>query len=83
MDSLGDIDDHVGSSVVRSEAPDFGGIFFFPSELFSESLSSDFDILSGSDFVVFNEERQVFVKRGTGSVDSVVFVLGFGHSRLS
>jgi len=55
LDSLGSVNNDVGSSVVRSKAPDLSGVFFFPSEFFRESFSSSLDVLSGEDFSVFNE----------------------------
>ena len=83
MNSLGDIDDQVGSLVVRSETPDLGGIVLLPSELVRESLSSDFDILSGRNLVAFDKEGQFIVKWAACSVDSVVLILRFGHDWLN
>ena len=57
LNSLGDVDNNVGSLIVRSEAPNLDGIVFFPAELFDKSLSSNLNILSLTDFTIFDELR--------------------------
>lgn len=83
LDTLGDIDDHVGSSIVGSEAPDLGGVFLFPIEFLTKSFSSGLDILGWGDITIFDEVGKIFMEGLTGSVDSVVLVLRLGHAGLA
>ena len=83
LDSFGDIDDHIGSLVVRTEAPYFGGLFLVPIKFFTKSFSSCLDVHSGRDIAIFDKVGEVCMERKTGSVNSVVLILRLGHARLA
>jgi len=82
LDSLSNIDNHVGASVFWTETPNLGSIVLFPTEFFNQSLTSGFDILRGIDFTVFDKVWEIFVKWASSTGKSIVFVLRFGHSWL-
>ena len=72
LDSLGDINDHVGSSLVGTEAPDLSAVIDVPLVFLGKVSGSGLDVITGSDLLVFNLVRKT-VGEGEGfHVETVV-----------
>lgn len=80
LDSLSGIDDHVGTSILRTETPDLDSVFLLPFELFHQPLTSGLGVHSRGDFSLLNQVGKLFSKRSGRSEDLVVLVLGLGHT---
>jgi hypothetical protein len=83
LDSLGGIDQNVGSSVFGTEAPDFQGIVLVPSEVVAEFLASDFRVILWSDIALFDFIGELFVEGFSSTVKSVVLIWGFSETNLA
>lgn len=82
LNSLGHIDQHVGSGVFRSEAPDSLGFFLVPFELFVQSLGSELGVVLWSDVTLFDQVGETFLEGLGGTVESVVLVGRLGETDL-
>ena len=72
LDSLGDIDQKVGSVGVWAEAPDLSAVIDVPLVFLGKVSGSGLDVITGSDLLVFNLVRKT-VREGEGfHVETVV-----------
>jgi hypothetical protein len=83
LDSLGDINDHVGSSLVGTEAPDLSAVIDVPLVFLGKVSGSGLNVITGSDLFVFNLVRKT-VGEGEGfHVETVVLIGRFGKADLA
>jgi hypothetical protein len=71
---LGCINKQVSSSCLRTEAPDLLGIVRIPLVLVLQDLVSDFNILFGGNFLLFDGVGKFVSKRQSSGENSVVLV---------
>lgn len=79
LHTLGDIDQQVRASRIRTEAPDLSGIGDVPSVLVSENTGSDLEIVTSADLAGFDITSGLFLEREGDGVETVVLVLRFGE----
>jgi hypothetical protein len=82
LDTFSDINQDVGSSLFRSEGPDFLGISLVPFEFFNQLFGSIFGVLFGSHGSFFDLISEFGVKGLSVNIKSVMFVGGFRHTDL-
>jgi len=83
LNSLGGIDQSVGTLVFRSEVPELGTTFcLVPVVVILKIFTSDLGVILITDLSVFNFFGKSVSKGNTLSVDSVVLVGGFSHTGL-
>mmetsp|Transcript_10291 Transcript_10291/g.15715 ORF Transcript_10291/g.15715 Transcript_10291/m.15715 type:complete len:802 (+) Transcript_10291:228-2633(+) len=82
LDTLGDINEHVGAVSVGSEAPDLLGIGLVPLELLRKNLSSLLGVLLGADLFILDEVGELVGKRASLDVESVMLVGRLGQAHL-
>jgi len=75
LDSLGSINNKVGSSHIRSKAPDLSGVVDVPSVLFSDVLASSLLLLFGRDLAIFDLLRHA-VGEAVGLHEETVMLVG-------
>ena len=75
LNTLGDIDEQVGTSGVGTETPDLTGIGDVPAELIGEDTSADLVIVAGVDLAGLNRESEGLVNGHGLRVETVVLVL--------
>jgi len=82
LNSLSEINEHVGASIFRTESPDSGGFFLVPFEFLSQSLGSELGIILGAEISLFNEIGDTFFQGLGSAVKSVVLVGRLGKADL-
>jgi len=82
LDSLGDIDDHVGTVLVWAEAPDLSAVVDVPLVLFGHVSSSGLDVVSWGDLLVLDLVGHAFWEGRGLHVETVVLVGGFRQADL-
>lgn len=82
LDSLGDIDDHVGTVLVWAEAPDLSAVVDVPLVLLGHVSSSGLDVVSWSDLLFLDLVGHTFWHWGGLHVETVVLVGRLGEADL-
>jgi len=82
LDSLGDIDDHVGTVLVWAEAPDLSAVVDVPLVLLGHVSSSGLDIVSWSDLLVLDLVSHALWEWGGLHVETVMLVGRLGEAGL-
>lgn len=80
LNTLGDINEQVGTSGIGTEAPDLPSISDIPTELVSEDTSTELEIITRGDLAVLDGDCELLVKRLSLGVETIVFVLRFRES---
>ncbi len=80
LHTLGDIDQQVGASGLRTETPDLPGVGDIPSVLVGKETSSDLEVVSRSNGTRLDGLGELLVKGTGGEEETVVLVLGLGQS---
>mmetsp|Transcript_10273 Transcript_10273/g.8825 ORF Transcript_10273/g.8825 Transcript_10273/m.8825 type:complete len:696 (-) Transcript_10273:337-2424(-) len=83
LNSLGDIDEDVTTTIFGTEAPDSEGFFLIPFEFISQSLGSGLNIILGSDITLFDEISNTFGEGLGLAVKSVMLVGRLGQADLT
>jgi hypothetical protein len=82
LNTLGDLDQHVGTGLFGTERPDLLGISLLPIELFLEEFGSFLGVMFGTGGTFFDGVGEFHSDGGGGHVETVVFVGGLGHTDL-
>jgi hypothetical protein len=82
LNSLGNINEQVGTSGLGSETPDLECIIGVPFEFVSEHDSANLGILLGGDLLVIDGLGKVITERFSGDVESVMLIGGLGKADL-
>lgn len=80
LHTLGDINEQVGTSSVRSETPDLPGIGDIPSELIGKNTSSSLEIVTSVDFAGLDGQRELLINGEGLDEQTIVLVLRFRES---
>lgn len=83
LDSLGDIDDHVGTVLVWAEAPDLSAVVDVPLVLLGHVSSSGLDIVSWSDLLLLDLVGHTLGHWRRLHVETVVLVGRLGEADLA
>jgi len=79
LDSLGLVNQQVGTVGVGTEAPNLAGIGDIPAVLVGEDTGTSLEVVTGGDLAGLNGERDLLGQRGGGHVDTVVLVGRLGQ----
>jgi len=83
LDTLGDVNDNVGTATVRAVAPDLTGIRGIPLELLAEDLGTDLGVSGGVASTTVVQLGGGFLTEGsTGAEETVVLVGRLGQALL-
>jgi len=80
LDSLGGVNQQVGTSSVGTETPNLTGFCDIPTVLVSELTSTDLEIVTGTNLASFNLVGKLFIKGHTTHVDTVMLVGRLGQT---
>jgi hypothetical protein len=80
LNSLGGIDEEVGSGSIGTEAPDLPGIGDIPAVLVSEDTSTKLEIVTGTDLALLDSLGDLLIDGLSSNVETVVLVLRLGES---
>lgn len=80
LDSLGLVNEQVGTSGVRTEAPNLTGISDIPAVLIGKDTSAGLEIVTGADLAGLNGLGDLLVQRLSNDVKTVVLVGRLGQS---
>ncbi len=80
---FGNINEQVGTSGLRTEAPNLLCIIGVPLVFVLENLVSDLDVLFGGNFLAFNGVGKVVTEGESLTENSVVLVGRLGQARLA
>lgn len=79
MHTLGNINQQVRTSGIRTEAPNLASIGDVPAVLVGENASADLEIVAGVNFAVLDRLGELLVKRHSLGIETVVLVLRLGE----
>jgi hypothetical protein len=79
LDSLGLVNEQVGTGGIRAESPDLTGIGDIPTEVISKDTSTGLEIVTGSDLAGLDSLGDLLAKGLSLDVETVVLVGGFGQ----
>jgi hypothetical protein len=79
LDGLGLVNKQVGTSGIRTEAPNFTGIGDVPAVLVSEDTGASLDIVTGSDLALLDLLGNLLVKGLSNHVKTIVLVGRLGQ----
>lgn len=79
LDSLGLVNEQVGTGGVRTESPDLTGIGNIPTEVISKETSTGLEIVTGSDLAGLDGLGDLLAKGLSLDVETVVLVGGLGQ----
>lgn len=80
LDSLGDINQKIGTVGVRTEDPDLSGFIRVPAKVIRQDLSSGLRVVSRLNLETFDGLRKTFFERNSLGEKSVVTVGGLGQA---
>jgi hypothetical protein len=80
LNSLGLVDEQVGTSGVRTEAPDLTGIGDIPAVLIGQDTGTSLEIVTRADLARLNGLGNLLVQRLSSDVETVVLVGRLGKS---
>lgn len=80
LNSLGGIDEEVGSGSIGTEAPDLPGIGDIPAVLVGEDTSTKLEIVTGTDLALLDSLGDLLIDGLSSNVETVVLVLRLGES---
>lgn len=79
LDSLGGVDQEVGSGSIGTEAPNLPGVGNIPTELVGEDTGTELEIVTGTDLAVLDSLGDLLIDGLGSDVETVVLVLRLGE----
>lgn len=79
LNSLGLINQKIGTVDVGSKAPNLTGIGDVPAEIVSENTSTSLEVVTWRDLAALNGQGNFLAKRGGGNIETVVLVGRLGE----
>jgi hypothetical protein len=83
VDTLGVVNEEIGSVAIRSEGPDLSGFTSIPSVVIDELSGSSLHIFSGVDLTIFDGISKAVLEGVGSAVKSIVLVGGLGETVFS
>lgn len=81
LNSLGLVNQQVGTGTIRTESPDLTGISDIPTEVIGQDTGTSLEIITGRDLAALNGQRKLLLNGLSNHVQTVVLVGGLGQSR--
>lgn len=81
LNSLGLVNQQVGTGTIRTESPDLTGISDIPTEVIGQDTGTSLEIITGRDLAALNGQRKLLINGLSNHVQTVVLVGGLGQSR--
>lgn len=83
LNSLGNINEHVGTIAIGTEAPDLTGLTGIPAELVGEDLTTLLLVITGTNLAILDSLRETRSEGLSSHVETVVLVGGLGQADLA
>lgn len=81
LNSLGLVNQQVGTGTIRTESPDLTGISDIPTEVIGQDTGTSLEIVTGRDLAALDGQRELLINGLSNHVQTVVLVGGLGQSR--